>query len=151
MSESRKPAVILMAEDDEDDVMLAEDALREARLSNRFICVPNGAKLLEYLRHQGEFADRERYPEPSIILLDLNMPILDGRKALQIIKEDEALCRIPVVVLTTSQAEEDILRSYQLGVNSYIRKPVTFDGLVKVVQVLGSYWFEIVELPGERR
>ena len=109
--------------------------------------MPNGAKLLEYLRHEGEYADREQYPEPSIILLDLNMPILDGRKALQIIKEDAALCRIPVVVLTTSQAEEDILRSYQLGVNSYIRKPVTFEGLVNVVRVLGSYWFEIVELP----
>jgi CheY-like chemotaxis protein len=110
-------------------------------------CVENGEELMDYLHRRGAFADPARSPRPGLILLDLNMPRKDGREALAEIKSDPALRQIPVVVLTTSKAEEDIYRTYDLGVNSFITKPVTFDGLVNVMRTLGTYWFEIVELP----
>ncbi len=149
MSRAADPIVILMADDDEDDRLLARDALAESRLHNdlRFVC--DGVELMEYLRRQGPFADPARSPRPGLILLDLNMPRKDGREALQEIKADPDLRRIPVVVMTTSQAEEDIARSYDLGASSFISKPVTFEGLVRVMRGLGTYWFEIVQLPAD--
>ena len=138
---------ILIADDDADDRMLIEDAFRESRLSNPLAFVENGEELLHYLRGEGKFVDRSPDKLPRLILLDLNMPKMDGRTALKHLKADPELRRIPVVVLTTSKAEEDILRTYDLGVSSFITKPVTFQGLVDVVRALNSYWIEIVELP----
>jgi CheY-like chemotaxis protein len=103
--------------------------------------------LLDYLNNKGRFEDKDKYPTPGLILLDLNMPKKDGREALKEIKNEDHLRMIPVVVLTTSKAEEDILRTYDLGVSSFITKPVTFSSLVDVMKTLSKYWFEIVELP----
>ena len=138
---------ILIADDDADDRMLIEDAFRESRLSNPLVFVENGEDLLHYLRGEGKYAGRGENKMPRLILLDLNMPKMDGRTALGHLKADPELKRIPVVVLTTSKAEEDILRTYDLGVSSFIAKPVTFQGLVDVVRALNTYWIEIVELP----
>jgi CheY-like chemotaxis protein len=139
---------ILMADDDEDDREMTREALHDARLNNEVRFVVDGQDLMEYLRREGKYADPEvDAPRPGIILLDLNMPRMDGREALAEIKSDEVLRHIPVVVLTTSRDEEDILRSYDLGVNSFITKPVTFEGLVDVMRKFTRYWVEIVELP----
>ncbi|MGH2872352.1 MAG: response regulator [Solirubrobacteraceae bacterium] len=144
----RASITILMADDDEEDCMLTRDALRDARMLNDVRFVSDGQELLDYLRRQGAYADpKADAPVPGIILLDLNMPKKDGREALAEIKADERLRRIPVVVLTTSKDEEDVVRSYDLGVNSFITKPVTFKGLVEVMRSWTRYWFEIVELP----
>ena len=139
--------LIVIADDDADDRMLIEDAFRESRLANPLAFVEDGMELLDLLKSRGKYANRPANERPGLILLDLNMPRMDGRSALMHIKSVPDLRRIPVVVLTTSKAEEDILRTYDLGVNSFISKPVTFDGLVEVVRTLGHYWFEIVELP----
>lgn len=138
---------ILMADDDHDDRMLTKDAMEEARLANSIQFVENGEELFDYLHHRGNYADQIKFPLPGLILLDLNMPKKDGREVLMEIKADPDLRRIPVVVLTTSQAEEDVLRTYDLGANSFITKPVTFESLVHLVTILGKYWFGIVELP----
>ena len=145
-----RPVTILMADDDEDDRLLTRDALHAERLANDLRFVVDGVELLEYLQRRGAFAAPGSAPQPGIILLDLNMPRKDGREALAEIKADPQLRRIPVVVLTTSQAEEDIVRSYDLGVSSFITKPVTFDGLAKVMRTLGEYWFQVVALPHEQ-
>lgn len=142
-----KPITILLADDDADDRMLAREALEESRLVNDLRIVEDGEQLLDYLQRRGKWADPASAPRPGLILLDLNMPRKDGREALKEIKADPNLRSIPIVVLTTSKAEEDIYRTYDLGVNSFITKPVTFEGLVQVMKVLGRYWFEIVELP----
>lgn len=139
--------VILLAEDDEDDFFLTQSALRRARLLNTLIRVKDGEELMDYLHRRGAFADPASSPTPGVILLDLNMPRKTGREALREIKATPGLRHIPVVVLTTSRADEDIFRSYDLGVNSFITKPVGFDQLAETVRVLGRYWFEIVELP----
>ncbi|KJH69990.1 chemotaxis protein CheY [Aliterella atlantica CENA595] len=136
-----------MADDDEDDCMLAQEALMESRLANDLHFVRDGEQLMDYLYRRGEYADRDVAPRPGLILLDLNMPKKDGREALKQIKADPELRQIPIVILTTSQAEADIHRSYDLGANSFITKPVTFSGLVEVMRTIGRYWFEIVELP----
>jgi CheY-like chemotaxis protein len=141
-----RPITILLADDDEDDCEFAKEALEESRLLNELHTVGDGAELLEFLRHEGRYAE-ERPPRPDLILLDLNMPRLDGRQALEVMKGDPALRAIPVVVLTTSRAEEDVYRSYDIGASSYISKPVTFAGLVEVMKTLGRYWVQIVELP----
>jgi len=133
-----------MADDDADDRMLAKEALEESRVLNDFRFVENGEELMDYLYKRGDFADAER---PGLILLDLNMPKKDGREALKEIKADANLRRIPIVVMTTSKAEEDIYRSYDLGASSFITKPVTFERLVELMRTLGQYWVEIVELP----
>lgn len=138
---------ILMADDDPDDRLMAREAFEESGLANRLFFVHDGQALMDYLRRRGEFADPARSPRPGVILLDLNMPRKDGREALCEIKADPDLRRIPVVILTTSKAEEDILRSYDLGANSFITKPVTFESFVNVARNIGSYWLEIVELP----
>ena len=142
-----KPITILLADDDADDRLLTRDALAESRLANDLRFVEDGEELMQYLRRGGPYANPETSPRPGLILLDLNMPRKDGREALREIKSDPSLRHIPIVVLTTSKAEEDIYRTYDLGVNSFITKPVTFDGLVNVMRGLGRYWFEIVELP----
>lgn len=144
------PITILMADDDPDDRLLTADALKEARLINDIRFVENGVELLEYLRKQGKYAAPADAPRPGLILLDLNMPRMDGRTVLKELKSDADLRSIPVVVLTTSKDDEDVYRSYDLGVNSYIVKPVTFEALVDILQTLEKYWFEIVELPAKR-
>ena len=144
--DSTDSITILMADDDADDRMLAEDAMRESRLGNTFRCVEDGQELMDYLNHAGKYAGGNA-PRPGLILLDLNMPRKDGRQALEEIKSNPELRRIPVVILTTSKTDEDVLRSYDLGANSFITKPVTFDRLVEIVRSLGNYWFRIVELP----
>jgi CheY-like chemotaxis protein len=146
----RKPVTILMADDDEEDCELTRDALQDARLANEMRFVYDGQELIDYLRREGAYAHPSvEAPRPGVILLDLNMPKKDGREALAEIKADESLRRIPIVVLTTSKDEEDVLRTYDLGVNSFITKPVTFAGLVEVMRTWTRYWLEIVELPGE--
>lgn len=135
-----------MADDDPDDRMLTKDALVENKLANDLHFVEDGEELLDYLYHRGKY-NPGNAPKPGLILLDLNMPKLDGREALKVIKSDPQLKRIPIVVLTTSKAEEDILKTYDLGVNSFITKPVTFDDLVTVTREIGRYWFGIVLLP----
>ncbi len=138
---------ILIADDDPDDRELTRDALKECRLANDVHFVHDGEELMDYLTRKGAYEQLAGTPLPGLILLDLNMPRKDGREALKEIKADPVLRRIPIVVLTTSKAEEDILRTYDLGVNSYVTKPVTFDSLVDTIKILGRYWFEIVELP----
>jgi CheY-like chemotaxis protein len=138
------PITILICDDDEDDRLLTQQALEDAHVSNSIRFVEDGDQLLDYLYQRGKFG---LAPRPGLILLDLNMPKMDGREALKVIKEDPALHDIPIVVLSTSRLDEDIIRSYQLGVNSFITKPVTFSGLVEAMNVLGRYWLEIVELP----
>ncbi len=147
MTRPASPIVILLADDDPDDRMLAKEALEESRLANQLHFVEDGEELLDYLYRRGAYADPASSPRPGLILLDLNMPRKDGREALREIKADPQLRAIPIVVLTTSKAEEDIYRSYDLGVSSFITKPVAFEGLVEVMRTLGKYWFEIVELP----
>ncbi len=145
-----KRITILMADDDEEDRDLTREALVRAHLSNEVRFVGDGQELLDYLRHEAGYAEEGAdAPTPGIILLDLNMPKKDGREALEEIKGDRRLRTIPVVVLTTSRDEEDVVRSYDLGVSSFITKPVTFASLVEVMSAWGRYWFEIVELPGE--
>ena len=141
--------VILMADDDDDDYLLTKKALKESKLLNTLCRVKDGEELLDYLKCRGQFTENRLCGRPGVILLDLNMPKKDGREALKEIKSDPDLKDIPVVVFTTSKAEEDIYKSYQLGVNSFITKPVTFEGLLQVIQTLGKYWFEIVELPAK--
>jgi CheY-like chemotaxis protein len=142
------PITILICDDDEDDRMLTQQALEDAHISNDLRFVEDGEQLLDYLYQRGEYSgETGAAPRPGLILLDLNMPKLDGREALQRIKGDVTLHDIPVVVLTTSSLDEDVIRSYKFGVNSFITKPVTFSGLVDAMNVLGRYWLEIVELP----
>lgn len=148
-SSTSNSIVILMADDDVDDRLFAKDALEENRLSNDLRFVENGEELMDYLLRRDKYKDPSSSPRPGLILLDLNMPKKDGREALQEIKAEPSLRRIPVVILTTSKTEEDILKTYDLGANSFICKPVTFDSLVNTMKILGMYWFEIVDLPKE--
>jgi CheY-like chemotaxis protein len=147
MSLKAKSIHILIAEDDEEDRMLTRDAMIESRVKNIIHFVEDGEYLMDYLHNRGDYADKSKYPKPGLILLDLNMPRKDGREALKEIKSSGHLKRIPVIILTTSKAEEDIIRTYDLGVNSFITKPVTFEGMISVMTALGNYWLDIVELP----
>jgi len=147
MSAIVKPITLLMADDDADDCLLTKDALAESRILNELHFVHDGEQLIDYLLRRGQFSSAADAPRPHLILLDLNMPRKDGREALREIKADPALRMIPIVIMTTSKAEEDILRSYDLGASAFITKPVTFEGLVDAMKTLGRYWFEIVELP----
>jgi CheY-like chemotaxis protein len=144
---STKPITILMADDDPDDRQLTKEAFVEAKLANDLRFVEDGVELMEYLNREGKYADPASSPRPGIILLDLNMPRKDGREALQELKADPRFRMIRVIIMTTSKAEEDILRTYNLSAASYITKPVSFDSLVDVIRTLGKYWLEIVELP----
>lgn len=142
---SSRGKIILMAEDDADDRLLAHDALAECGLGEDLRFVENGEELLDYLLQRGKY-DKQT-PRPGLILLDLNMPVKDGREVLQEIKTNAALRRIPVVVLTTSRADTDIDRIYNLGANSFITKPVRYDALVEVMRTISQYWLKTVELP----
>lgn len=150
MPERATPISILVADDDADDRMMIREALEENRLANHLSFVEDGEELMDYLLQRGNYADATKFPRPGLILLDLNMPKKDGREVLREIKSDPSLKGIPVVVLTTSKAQEDILRTYNLGVNSFVVKPVTFDSLVQVIREIGKYWLKIVELPIDR-
>ena len=143
----KKQAVILVAEDDPEDCLFIKEAFSDGHADSCLRFVEDGERLMDYLRQRGDYADPLAAPHPSIVLLDLNMPRKDGREALREIKMDPELRRIPVVILTTSKEEEDILRSYDLGANSYLTKPVTFSALAESLKTLGSYWLETVELP----
>jgi CheY-like chemotaxis protein len=143
----KRPITILLTDDDEEDLQMTQEALRESRLGNDLRITRDGEELMDYLHRRGRYSDPSDAPRPGLILLDLNMPRKDGREALAEIKVDPDLRRIPVIMLTTSKAEEDIFRSYDLGVNSFISKPVTFAGLVEAMRVVSEYWFEIVDLP----
>ena len=145
-----RPITLLMADDDPEDRLLAREAFQEARLANDLRFVSDGEELMDYLFRRGDFTDTSTSPRPGLILLDLNMPKKDGREALQEIKNDDSFRSIPVIVLTTSKAEEDVIRSYDIGANSYITKPVTFEKLVEIMRTIGRYWFEMVELPDGR-
>jgi CheY-like chemotaxis protein len=142
-----RPPTILIADDDPDDRMLVRDALAESKCIHVVRFVEDGQELLDYVRRRGKYSDPELSPTPGLVLVDLNMPRMDGRTAIAAMKSDPALRHIPITVLTTSSAEEDIARSYQLGVNSYITKPVSFESLVRVMKSVSQYWFEIVERP----
>lgn len=146
MSDST-PITILVADDDEEDRALAREALTRARLANNLRFVKDGEELMQYLHRRGAYAAPGAAPRPGLVLLDIKMPKKDGFACLREIRADAALRQLPVVVLTTSSAEEDIYRSYDLGVNSFVSKPVTLQGLVDAMVALGRYWFEIVELP----
>ena len=147
MNKFKHPIVILVADDDEDDRLMTKEALEENRLVNEVRFVADGEELMDYLHSRGKYSRADEAPRPGVILLDLNMPKKDGREALSEIKADARLRQIPIVILTTSKAEEDIFRSYDLGVNSFITKPVSFTAFVEVMKTLTKYWFEIVELP----
>ncbi len=147
MTHRAKPITILMADDDADDRQMTKEAFVENRLANDLRFVEDGVELLDYLKRRGKYHDPISSPRPGLILLDLNMPKKDGREALAEIKQDPELRRIRVVIMTTSKAEEDILKTYELSAASYITKPVTFAGLTEVVKTIGKYWLEIVELP----
>lgn len=144
-----KAITILMADDDADDREMTREAFEECLLGNDLRFVEDGAELMDYLNHRNKYADPAISPRPGLILLDLNMPKMDGREALRHIKSNPNFKNIRIVVMTTSKAEEDILRSYDLGAESFVTKPVTFTALVEVIKTMGRYWLEIVELPWE--
>ncbi|MGH6898159.1 MAG: response regulator [Geminicoccaceae bacterium] len=149
MIRAAMPMTILVADDDADDRLMIEEAFDESALANEIHFVENGEQLMQYLRREDKFEHLSDRPFPGVVLLDLNMPRKDGREALREIKADPALCRIPIVVLSTSHAEEDILSTYGLGVSSFITKPATFEGLADALKVLCRYWIEVVSLPPE--
>ena len=145
---SRRPAVtILLAEDDPDDRLLAIRAIKQSVLSSHVVYVSDGEELLDYLHRRGSYNEPDVAPHPNVILLDLNMPRKDGREALAEIKSDPFLRRIPVVALTTSEAEEDVNELYDLGVNAFVTKPLTFTALCDALSSLGHFWFEVAQLP----
>jgi two-component system response regulator len=143
-----KPQCILIVEDSEDDYEATLRAFKKTNLHNPVVWCRSGREALDFLKHEGRFKDTKN-ANPGLVLLDLNMPGLDGRKTLQLIKEDIALKRIPVIILTTSSDERDVEGCYQMGANTYIQKPVSFDGLIEAIKRLKEYWFEIALLPKE--
>jgi len=144
---NKKKFTLLIANDDEDTRFLMQEAMREVQLAIKIEFVEDGEQVLDYLYRRGEYADSSNWHQPDLILLDLNMPRLDGRETLSSIRADPDLQQIPVAILTTSHRSGDILLCYRLGANSFISKPVTFEGLVEVMKTLCKYWFEIVSLP----
>jgi two-component system, response regulator len=149
MKKTNNHISILMADDDPDDRMLMQEALAENKIANSIYFVENGEELLDYLNKTGKYKN-EKCVTPGIIFLDLNMPKVDGRQALKHLKADPLLRKIPIIILTTSKAELDILESYELGVNSFISKPVRFDELVEVTREISTYWFGTVSLPASK-
>ena len=143
--------VILYAEDDSEDQMLMRDAYEEGQLDDQLKIVNDGEELMDYLYRRNHYSDPVEAPVPDIILLDLNLPKIDGREALKTIKEDPELKKVPVIALTTSKTEEDIQMTYELGVNSFITKPIRFDSLVKIMIAMKEYWGETVELPSFKK
>ncbi len=147
MADRKRPVTILMADDDADDRELTRDAFHESKIANDLRFVEDGVELLDYLYRRGKYTDPATAPTPSLLLLDLNMPRKDGREALEEIRADKQFNFLRIIVLTTSKAEEDILRTYSLSATSYITKPITLQGMAQIVQTISQYWFEIVELP----
>ena len=144
MTTGDNPAEVLLAEDNSGDVVLTKKALKQGKLANNLHVVADGVEAMRYLRQEAEYADALR---PDLILLDLNMPRKDGKEVLADIDEEDELSRIPVVVLTSSESEADIARSYELSANAYLTKPVDFDGFVEIVNRLEGFWFQVVKLP----
>jgi two-component system response regulator len=140
---------ILLVEDNQDDFEATSRAFKKANLCNPVVWCQSGRDALDFLKQQGAYQDAVRRPWPGLVLLDLNMPGMDGRKTLEAIKQDETLKRIPVIILTTSADERDIQACYLAGANTYVQKPVSFDGLIEAIQRLKAYWFEIALLPKE--
>lgn len=136
-----------MADDNPDDRFLTKEAFFEAELDNKIDFVENGEELLDYLNRKNKYTYLIDQPLPDLILLDLNMPRKDGREALKEIKANKNLRRIPVIILTTSKAEEDVLKTYDLGASSFILKPISFDDFINVIKSFSKYWFEVVQLP----
>ncbi len=147
MRSNRRAAMVLLVEDSPADQVATQRAFKKSRLLNDLHIVDDGEQALDFLYHRGEYAPPKNQPRPDLILLDLNLPRVDGRQVLATIKQDDELKTIPVVVLTTSAAEEDVVRSYGLGVNSFVTKPVNMQSFVDTIQTLHSYWFQIVVLP----
>ena len=147
VADKGKPAVILLVEDDRGDQELTRRALQEGKIRNELHIVEDGEEALAYLFRRGKYKDPATSPRPDLLLLDLNLPRVDGRQVLERVRADSTLRRIAVVVLTTSRQEEDILRSYEMGCNSFITKPVDIVQFVRVMQVLEEYWFKVVALP----
>ncbi|QDX80201.1 response regulator [Denitratisoma sp. DHT3] len=141
-----RPAEFLLVEDNPGDVRLTQEALRECKLRNNLSVVGDGVEALAFLRREGKYQD---VPRPDVILLDLNLPKKGGHEVLAEIKADPVLRRIPVVIITSSEAEKDVLASYDLHVNCYVNKPVDLDQFIKVVQSVGTFWLTIVKLPDE--
>jgi CheY-like chemotaxis protein len=148
--QNTKPVIILIADDDPDDRAMIKEAFEENLLLNELYFVEDGEELMNYLNRSGKYSDVSAYPLPGLILLDLNMPKKDGREALEEIKNNSTLSHIPIIILTTSKTEEDIIKSYNLGVNCFITKPIKFVDLVQVTKTLGRFWLEIVTLPTQQ-
>ena len=146
-AETSERTVLLMADDDPADCLLTEKALRRADITCPLYVVHDGAELLDYLKRRGDYTDPEASPRPSLILLDLNMPKVNGTEVLEQLRDEPELCRIPVVVLTTSDEERDIASSYALGANAYMVKPSAFDEMVSVAEIVKAHWLETVRLP----
>ncbi len=147
MEELKKTGIILIAEDDDDQYELTSSALSDFRTQNRLRRVVDGEQLMGYLLGRGEYADQLLYPRPNLILLDLNMPRKDGRQALKEIKSHSRLRRIPVTVLTVSRDEQDVAMMYDLGANSYITKPLSYERLAEALKLQVQYWFDTARLP----
>ena len=145
LAEAVRPIEVLLVEDDEGDVLMTREALDEGKVFNRLSVVGDGVEAIAYLRREQPYADATR---PDLVLLDLNLPRRDGRQVLAEVKTDPDLRRIPIVVLTTSEAEEDVLRSYDLHANAYVTKPVDFDRFVEVIRQIDDFWISVVRLPG---
>ena len=139
--------IMMMADDDPDDREFVAEAFKESGFCGEFSVVEDGITLIDYLKNRGKFRDTRAYPRPNLILLDLNMPKMDGFETLSLIKKDPELCRIPVVVLTTSESQDDVSRTYGLGVSSYITKPSGFEELVEMAGKINQYWINLVRLP----
>jgi CheY-like chemotaxis protein len=149
-NEAVRPAIILLVEDDAGDQEITRRSLAKAKLKNDLFIVEDGEQALDYLFRRGAYTDPAVSPRPDLVLLDLNLPKVDGRQVLEEIRKTPELKRLVVVIMTTSQQEADIVRSYELGVNSYVTKPMDFDQFSKVIQDIGHYWFQVVVLPQER-
>ena len=141
---------ILLAEDDPDDIEITHRAFKKGNISNPLYIVRDGEEALEFLRNEGRYTDKKLAPRPGLILLDLNMPRVDGREVLKIVKNDSSLRRIPIIVMTTSKHEKDVLCSYDYGANTYITKPLNFNDFIEALQIVGKYWLGIAEIPNGR-
>jgi CheY-like chemotaxis protein len=147
ISDNFQPIKILLVEDNVQDIEITQRAFAKGRVRNELTVVRDGEEAIEYLYHRGKYQDPATSPRPGMILLDLNLPKVGGLEVLQQIKKDDQLKQIPVIVLTVSQREEDVVRSYDLGVNTYIQKPVEFDNFMRVVNAVHEYWILIATLP----
>jgi CheY-like chemotaxis protein len=140
---------ILLIEDDEDDIKLTQRAFKKGRILNKMYVVRDGEEAIEFLKHTGRYTNEKDAPRPGIILLDLNMPRMDGRAVLRIVKQDKQLHRIPIIVLTTSDSYKDVVESYEQGANTFVTKPLEFDKFLNAVTTLGRFWLSIAEVPAE--